>query len=82
VDSYDRVMERSVITDYSLYGHDDDNVLGDRLYKCSAVAEMGDRLATIAMGRKLGAVPLRGDLGTHIKQCGMGRGLPSYQVAS
>jgi len=28
--------------------------------KCSAVAEMGDRLATIDMGRKLGAVPLLG----------------------
>jgi len=26
--------------------------------KCSAVAEMGDRLATIGTGRKLGAVPL------------------------
>ena len=25
------------------------------LYKCSAVAEMGDRLVTIDMGRKLGA---------------------------
>jgi len=31
------------------------------LNKCSAVAEMGDRLATIDMGRKLkGAVPLLG----------------------
>ena len=28
------------------------------IYKCSAVAEMGNRLATIDMGRKLGAVPL------------------------
>jgi len=26
--------------------------------KCSAVAEMGDRLATTDMGRKLGAEPL------------------------
>jgi len=26
--------------------------LGDRLYKSSAIAEMGDRLATIGMGRK------------------------------
>ena len=35
----------------------------DRLYKCSAVAEMGDRLATIDMGRKElqgSAVPLSG----------------------
>ena len=34
--------------------------LGDRLYKCSAVAEMGDRLATIDMGRKLGCASLGG----------------------
>jgi len=27
-------------------------------YKCSAVAEMGDRLDTIHIGRKLGAVSL------------------------
>jgi len=52
--------------------------------KCSAVAEMGDRLATIDTGRKLGAgvVPLLGELGPHLIQCGLGRGLPSYQVAS
>jgi len=31
-----------------------------RLNKCSAVAEMGNRVATIDMGRKLGAVPLMG----------------------
>jgi len=31
-------------------------------YKCSAVAETGDRLATIDMGRKLGAVPLLREL--------------------
>jgi len=30
--------------------------LGDRLYKSSAVAKMDDRLATIYMGRKVGAV--------------------------
>jgi len=36
--------------------------LGNRLYKSSAVAEMGDRLATIDMGRKLQgcSVPLWG----------------------
>ena len=34
--------------------------------KCSAVAEMGNRLTTIDTGRK----------------CGLGRGVPSYQVAS
>ena len=48
------------------------------LNKCSAVAEMGDRLATIDMGRKLkGAVPLLGgDLAPHVTQCGLGRDLP------
>ena len=53
--------------------------------KCSAVAEMGDRLATIDMGRKLGAAPfffLGGELDRHLTQCGLGRGLPPYQVAS
>jgi len=44
---------------------------------------MGDRLATIDMGRKVGAaVPLSGQLGPHLTQCRLGRGLPSYQVAS
>ena len=54
-------------------------------YKCSAVAEMGDRLATIEdMGRKLGAVSLfwRGEMGPHLTQCGLGRCLYPYQVAS
>jgi len=51
--------------------------------KCSAVAEMGGRLATIDMGRKLGAVPLLGEeLGFHLTQCRLGRGLSPYQVAS
>jgi len=37
------------------------NVRRSNNNKCSAaVAEMGDRLATIDMGRKLGAVPLLG----------------------
>jgi len=44
-------------------------------------AEMGDRLATIDIGRKLGAVPF-GEMGPHVTQCGLGRGLPSCQVAS
>ena len=35
-------------------------------YKYSAVAEMGDRLATIDMDRKLGAVPLLGYDWVHI----------------
>jgi len=55
-----------------------------RLYKSSAVAEMGDRLATIDMGRKVGgAVPLSvGEPGPYLTQCRLGRGLPPYQVAS
>jgi len=53
--------------------------------KCSAVAEMGDRLATIDMGQKVGAaVPLfgKGELDSHLTQCRLGRSLPPYQVAS
>jgi len=49
----------------------------------SAVAEMGDRLATIDMGRKVGAaVPpfYWGELDPHVTQCGLG--LSPYQVAS
>ena len=48
------------------------------LNKNSAVAEMGDRLATIDMGRKVGAaVPLSvGELGPHVTQCRLGRGQP------
>jgi len=46
-----------------------------KLNKCSTVAEMGDRLVTIDMGRKVGgaAVPLSvGDLGLHLTQCPLG----------
>jgi len=52
--------------------------------KSSAVAEMGDRLATIGMGRKWGGAAVRAGstLGPHLTQCGLGRGLPLYQVAS
>ena len=41
---------------------------------------MGDRFATIDMGRKVEAtVPLSvGELGPHITQCRLGRGLPPY----
>jgi len=41
---------------------------------------MGDRLVTIGVGRKWGGA-LWG-LGPHLTQCGLGRGLPLYQVAS
>jgi len=40
--------------------------------QCSAVAEVGNRLATIDVGRKLGVVPLfggGGELGPHLTQC-------------
>jgi len=53
--------------------------------KCSAVAEMGDHLATIDMGCKLGgSAPffVEGELGPHLTQCGQGRGLSACQVSS
>jgi len=52
--------------------------------KSSAVAELGDRLATIGMGRKWAGAALGAGspLGPHLTQCGLGRGLPLYQVAS
>jgi len=45
---------------------------------------MDDHLATLDMGRKRGraAVPLWGELGPHLTQCGLGRGLPPYSVPS
>jgi len=59
----------------------------DLEYKSSAVAEMGDHLATIDMGRKVGGLLcsfLRRsrELGAHLTQCSMCRGLPPCQVAS
>jgi len=55
----------------------------DSHYKSSAVAEMGDHLATTASGQKVGdAVPLSvGELGLHLTQCSLGQGLPPCQVA-
>ena len=50
--------------------------------KCSAVSEMGSHLATIDMGQKLGGSPFWGELCPYLTQCGLGQGLPSYQVAS
>jgi len=47
----------------------------------SNVAEMGDRLAIIDMGRKVGCcAPFRGEgeLGPYQTQCRLGRGLPPY----
>ena len=51
------------------------------LNKCLAAAEVGDRLVTIGIGRKLGAVPVffgGGSAGSPCStntQCGLGRGL-------
>ena len=55
-----------------------DKVSAYKFNKCSAVAdEMGDRLATTDMGRKLrGCAPLvEGELGPCLTQCGQGRDL-------
>jgi len=50
----------------------------DDSYKSSAAADMGDRLATREWAEKSGAVPLLGvgELGPHLTQCGLGRGIP------
>ena len=51
-----------------------------------SIADMGDRLATINLDRKVcgeAAVPLsvERELGPHLTLCRLGRGLPPYQVA-
>jgi len=44
---------------------------------------MGDRLATIDMGQKLGGYCWEGGCWvSYLTQCSLGQGLPSYQVAS
>jgi len=58
-----------------------------KLDKSSAVAEMGDRWATIGMGRKWGGTAVGGWVSTGspsntITQFGLGRDLALYQVAS
>ena len=52
--------------------------------KCSAVSEMDDCLTTAGTGRKLGRgyATFWGELSPHVAQCGLGRDLPLYQVAS
>jgi len=54
------------------------------LNKSSAVAEISDHSATIDMGRKAGAaVSLSvGELGPHLTQYCLGRGLHPYHMAS
>ena len=51
--------------------------------RSSAVAEMGDRLATIDMGRKVRVLlcPFSGGSG-YLTQCRLGRDLPPYQLPS
>ena len=53
------------------------------LNKSSTVAEMGDR-GHDRHGRKDGGLlcPFRAELGLRLIQCGLGRGLLPYQVAS
>jgi len=52
--------------------------------KSSVVAEVGNRLAIINIGRREGeaALPHSGGTWPHQTQCGLGRDLPPYQVAS
>jgi len=58
--------------------------LGDRLYKSSTVAEMGDRGHNRHRPKRGGGVlcPFRRALGTRLIQCGLRRCLLPYQVAS
>jgi len=55
-----------------------------KLYKSPAVAEMGDRLATIDMARNVGLLcPFSWrEVGLHLIQRHLDLGLPPYQVAS
>ena len=59
-------------------------VIHKNVNKSSAVAEMGDRLATIDIGREVGGGccgcgPFRGGgMGPYLTQCRLGRGLPPY----
>jgi len=41
-----------------------------------------DRLATKDMGQKVGVPLFMEELGLHLTQCGLGRGLPPCQVSS
>jgi len=61
--------------------------LGPHLTQCSKChLDSSSRLATSNMGRKLGGrlCPFfqQGELGLHLAQCGLGRGLPPYHMAS
>ena len=56
--SYSKPSQRLRHFNYLTFGASFYSHHKSHLHKCSAVAEMGDRLATIDMDRKLGAVPL------------------------
>jgi len=69
----------------TLVNSDSGNIYIAILNKSSAVAEMGDHLATIDMGRKVGGAAVGGagyPLGYHLTQYSLGQGLPLYQVAA
>jgi len=54
-----------------------------RRRRVPAVAKMGDRGGAVGLKVEGAAVPLSvGELGRHLTQCRLGRGLPPYQVAS
>jgi len=55
--------------------------LGRGLPPNQVAIDPSSRLATIDMGRTLGAVPLFGELGPHLTQSRLGRDLPLYEVA-
>jgi len=80
--AYRLVMAKTLNT--CLYSVSDLSCSDAKINKSSAVAEMGDRLATIGMGRKWGgaAVAAGSPLGPRLTQSRLGRGLPPYQVAS
>ena len=56
--SYSEPSQRLRHLNYLTFGASFYSYHNSHLHKCSAVAEMGDRLATIDMDRKLGAVSL------------------------
>jgi len=79
-----RISSRSILCIYVLVLclHTNKDIYN---YESSAVAEMGGRLATLDIGRKVGAavsIYVGGKLGLHLTKCGLGQGLPPYQVAS
>jgi len=57
--------------------------INQSLNKCSAAAEMGDRLPQQTRAENGGGLcPFTAELGFQLMQCGLGRGLSPYQLAS